>query len=156
MKQASFSDARCSIARTLDKVGQWWALLIIRDAMMGVRRFRDFERSLGISKNTLAARLTELVDNGIMIRVNSTSGAKYLDYELTDKGRDLAPIVMALAQWGDRWSVHEDGPSIAILDGKSGKEIPRLWPRDAEGKIIDLVDIRLRRNRNSQSANGMI
>lgn len=146
MKQSSFSDAQCSIARTLGQVGQWWALLIIRDAMMGVRRFRDFERSLGISKNTLAARLSELVESGILVRVQSATGVSYLDYELTEKGRDLAPIVLALGQWGDRWSAHENGPSFKVLNGKTGEEIPRIWPREEDGKVINLADIRFKRN----------
>ncbi len=145
MKQTSFADMRCSVARTLNQVGPWWSLLIIRDAMMGARRFKDFERSLGIAKNTLATRLTELVDSGILTRVKSSSGSKYLDYELTDKGRDLAPVIMALAQWGDRWSAHEDGPSFAFLDRNSGEEIERIWPRNDGGDVIQLADILLKR-----------
>lgn len=145
MKQTSFADMRCSVARTLNQVGPWWSLLIIRDAMMGVRRFKDFERSLGIAKNTLATRLTELVDSDILTRVPSKSGSKYLDYELTDKGRDLAPVIMALAQWGDRWSAHEDGPSFALLDRNSGEEIERIWPRDESGGVIPMTDIMLKR-----------
>ena len=144
MKQTSFADMRCSVARTLDQVGPWWSLLIIRDAMMGVRRFREFERSLGIAKNTLATRLAELVDSGIMTRVAASSGSRHLEYELTEKGRDLAPVIMALAQWGDRWSAHEDGPSFALLDRNSGAEIDRIWPRDDSGNVIDLTDILLR------------
>jgi len=145
MKQTSFADMRCSVARTLNQVGPWWSLLIIRDAMMGVRRFKDFERSLGIAKNTLATRLTELVDSGILTRVAAKSGSKYLDYELTEKGRDLAPVIIALAQWGDRWSAHEDGPSFAFLDRNSGEEIERIWPRDEGGETIRLADITLRK-----------
>lgn len=145
MKQTSFADMRCSVARTLNQVGPWWSLLIIRDAMMGVRRFKDFERSLGIAKNTLATRLTELVDSGILTRVAAKSGSKYLDYELTEKGRDLAPVIIALAQWGDRWSAHEDGPSFAFLNRNSGEEIERIWPRNDSGEAIRLADITLRR-----------
>lgn len=145
MKPTSFEDKRCSIARALNQVGPWWSMLIVRDAMMGVRRFSDFERSLGISKNTLANRLSELVDSGIFERVEAANGSKYLEYQLTEKGRDLAPIIMSLAQWGDKWSAHEDGPSFEILNGQSGEAIPRIWPRDESGNVIKLSGIQLKR-----------
>jgi len=145
MKPTSFETKRCSVARALNQVGPWWSMLIIRDAMMGVRRFSEFERSLGISKNTLANRLSELVEGGILERVEAASGSKYLEYELTEKGRDLAPIVMALAQWGDKWSAHADGPSFEILNGESGEAISRIWPRDEGGNAIELSEILLKR-----------
>ena len=145
MTPTSFETKRCSVARALSHVGPWWSLLIVRDAMMGVRRFKEFERSLGIPKNTLANRLSELVENGVLARVKSSTGKKYLDYELTEKGLDLAPIVMALAQWGDKWSAHKDGPSFEILDGQSGEEISRIWPRDNGGNAIELSEIMLKR-----------
>lgn len=147
MKQTSFAHMRCSVARTLDQVGPWWSLLIIRDAMMGVRKFKDFERSLGIAKNTLTTRLTELVECGILTRVPPPNGSKFLDYQLTDKGRDLAPVIIALAQWGDRWSAHEDGPSFTFLNRNSGEEIDRIWPRDDVGNPIELTDILLKPRR---------
>ncbi|UTW56509.1 helix-turn-helix domain-containing protein [Kordiimonas sp. SCSIO 12610] len=151
MKQTSFAEMRCSVARALDQVGSWWSLLIIRDAMMGARRFKDFESSLGIAKNTLTNRLKELLDNGILKQVEPENGSKYLDYELTEKGRDLAPIIMTLAQWGDKWSVHEDGPSFELRNKRSDEEISRLWPRDHDGTAIDLADVMLsREGRNGQ------
>lgn len=145
MTPTSFETRRCSVARALNQVGPWWSLLIIRDAMMGVRRFKEFERSLGISKNTLANRLNELVESGVLARVTSASGSKYLEYELTEKGLDLAPVVMALAQWGDKWSAHEDGPSFEILNGDSGEQVSRIWPRDENGNAIELSEILLKR-----------
>ena len=85
----------CSIAQTLESVGSWWSLLIVRDAMMGARRFKDFERSLGISKNTLTNRLNDLVRNGILKRVSASDGTRYEEYVLTPAGLDLAPVLIA-------------------------------------------------------------
>lgn len=124
MKATSFGDMPCSIARSLDVIGPWWAMLIVRDAFMGVRRFKDFEKSLGIAKNTLTARLNGLVDGGILERVPDAKGSKYLEYQLTDKGRALFPVIVALSQWGDNWAVHEDGPSFEIIDTRDGEPIP--------------------------------
>lgn len=143
MKAKSFSDMQCSIARSLEQVGSWWSLLIIRDALMGARRFGQFERSLGIAKNTLATRLGELVDADILHKV-ATEGSSYREYELTAKGRDLAPVLVALAQWGDRWAAHERGPSFAFIDTKTGKEISRIQPRRSDGAAIGFDEISLK------------
>ena len=145
MKSKSFSDMRCSIARSLEHVGPWWSLLIVRDAMMGARRFKHFERSLGIAKNTLTRRLGELVDSGILRKVPGADGSSYDEYELTEKGRELAPVVMALAQWGDKWAAHELGPSFSLIDSKTGADIPRICPRRENGAEIPPGDIHLKR-----------
>lgn len=141
MKTKSFSDMQCSIARTLDLVGSWWSLLIIRDAMMGARRFKDFHTSLGIAKNTLTTRLNQLVEGGILERVNAADGSAYDEYQLTAKGRDLGPIIVALSQWGDKWAVHPDGPSFEYFDRKTGEDLTRIWPRRANGEAMKLRDV---------------
>ncbi|MEO1029721.1 MAG: helix-turn-helix domain-containing protein, partial [Pseudomonadota bacterium] len=109
MKTKSFSDMQCSIARTLEQVGSWWSLLVIREAMMGARRFKHFEAALGIAKNTLTSRLNELVENGILEKGPAKDGSSYEEYTLTQKGRELGPVMMALAQWGDKWAQHKNG-----------------------------------------------
>ena len=141
MKQKSFDDMRCSVARTLEHVGAWWTLLIVRDCMLGMRRFKEFESSLGIAKTTLSRRLNELVDTGILRKVPSSEGYKYEEYELTKKGTELAPIVIALGQWGDKWAAHENGPSIRIHDSKTGKDISRLWPTRSDGQEITIEEL---------------
>lgn len=141
MKTKSFSDMDCSVARTLEQVGSWWSLLIIREAMMGVRRFRQFEKTLGISKNTLTSRLAQLVESDIMSKAAAEDGSSYEEYLLTKKGRDLAPVMMALAQWGDRWAAHEDGRPYAFIDQATGQEISAIWPRRADGAPIPLSEI---------------
>lgn len=143
MKAKSFADMRCSIAQTLDKVGPWWSLLIVRDAMMGATRFSQFQRSLGIAKHTLSVRLAHLVDSGILERNPASDGSSHDEYHLTTKGRDLAPVLMALAQWGDSWSEHEDGRSFALLDTANGEEIARILPRRADGQPIPPGEVAL-------------
>ena len=145
MKAKSFADMQCSIARSLEHVGPWWSLLIIRDAMMGARRFTHFEKSLGIAKNTLANRLAHLIESGILKKVPASDSSNYEEYVLTEKGRELGPVLMALAQWGDKWAVHEAGPSFAFVDAKTGREVSRIWPRRTDGKKIRLNEIRLKR-----------
>lgn len=144
MNTKSFSEMPCSIAQTLESVGSWWSLLIVRDAMMGARRFKDFERSLGISKNTLTNRLNDLVRNGILKRVSASDGTRYEEYVLTPAGLDLAPVLIALAQWGDEWAAHPDGPTFAFHDAQTDETISRVWPRRGNGEKIKLRDLRFR------------
>ena len=143
---------QCSIARSLEVVGSWWSLLIIRDAMMGARRFKHFEASLGIAKNTLTSRLNDLVDGGVLAKTPASDGSKYDEYQLTEMGRDLAPILIAFSQWGDKWAVHEDGPSFTIIDRTTGGALPRLWPLGSDGEALPLTDIRLRPNKKAVQA----
>lgn len=135
---------QCSIARTLEHVGSWWSLLIIRDVMMGLRRFKHFEKSLGIAKNTLTSRLNELVEHGILERVPATDGSAYDEYVLSEKGRDLAPVMMALAQWGDKWAAHPDGPPQEFIDRTTGEALGRIWPRHKNGQLMELDDVGVR------------
>ena len=144
MKTKSFSDMQCSIARTLEHVGSWWSLLIIRDVMMGARRFKHFEKSLGIAKNTLTVRLAQLVEAGILEKVPASDGSAFDEYVLTERGRELAPVMIALSQWGDKWVPHEKGPSTEIIDGQTGERLPRVWPRRENGEMMPLSEVRMR------------
>ena len=145
MKAKSFSGMQCSIARALEHVGSWWSLLIIRDVMMGARRFKHFEDSLGIAKNTLTSRLAQLVDGGILEKT-APDGSKHEEYRLTERGRELAPVMIALAQWGDKWVAHEQGPSTEIIDAETGEKLPRVWPRRENGEIMKLSEVGMRRS----------
>ena len=94
----------CSAARALEIVGERWSLMIIRHALFrGITRFGDFQRSLGIARNVLTARLDWFVEAGLMTRQPHTAGSAYHEYVLTEKGRDLQPVIIALTHWGDRW-----------------------------------------------------
>ena len=113
MQRTSFEDMTCSVAQCLDVVGEWWSLLIVRDAFLGVTRFDDFQARLGISRNILTRRLNHLVDNGILKRVPYQDHPPRCEYRLTGKGRDLWHVVTAMRQWGDRWAAPA-GPPLEI------------------------------------------
>lgn len=112
---SDYSGQNCSIARTLELVGERWTILIVRDAFLGVRRFDDFQRDLGIARNVLQARLERLVEEGIMRRELYQERPPRYEYKLTRKGVDLWPTIVALLQWGDRHAAPEAGPPVELL-----------------------------------------
>ena len=114
MYRKSLADQECSIARALDVVGEWWTLLILRDAFRGIRRFDDFLDSLGIARNVLAARLAKLVEHGILERRPLTDHAGRHEYRLTEKGLDLQAVVISLMRWGDRWTTAGEDPPVVL------------------------------------------
>src|ERR1700753_1597608 len=101
VKRTSLAADDCPIARALDIIGDWWSLLIVRDALLGRRRFGEFQKSLGLSKNILAQRLRALVAYDILELAPASDGTAFQEYALTPKGRDLYPVLVALRQWGD-------------------------------------------------------
>jgi DNA-binding HxlR family transcriptional regulator len=119
MRRKSFEDMNCSVAQCLEAVGEWWSLLIVRDAFLGIRRFDDFQARLGISRNVLNQRLSRLVEQGVLVRVPYQEHPPRYDYRLTDKGRDLWPVVTAMRQWGDKWAA-PDGPPVEIVHTACG------------------------------------
>ena len=104
----------CSVAQSLEVIGEWWSMLIVRDAFLGVTRFDDFQQRLGISRNVLQQRLTHLVDEGVLKKVLYSERPPRYDYKLTEKGRDLWPVLTAMRQWGDRWAA-PDGPPVQLV-----------------------------------------
>ena len=102
MKKDTF-ELNCPVAYTLETAGDPWSILIVRDILRGNSRFKEFERSLKISKNMLTKRLTKLIDEGVLEKMPSEDGG-WATYSLTEKGRELTPIIMALAMWGKKWS----------------------------------------------------
>jgi DNA-binding HxlR family transcriptional regulator len=131
-----FKDQNCSIAQALEVLGDWWTLLVVREAFVGTRRFADFEANLDISKNILSARLKHLVTHGVLARVDAgVHGTRY-EYELNPMGKDLATLMTALQQWGDRWVFGEGHEPLLILDRRSGRRIPRLRILDNEGRML--------------------
>lgn len=102
MRRTDLSDSTCPVARTLDIVGDFWSLLIVRDAFFGKKRFGEFQKSLGVAKNILAARLRLLVEQGIFSVVPAADGSAYQDYVLTEKGEALGPVVKALRLYGEQ------------------------------------------------------
>jgi DNA-binding HxlR family transcriptional regulator len=112
MLNRTYDDQVCSIARSLELVGDRWTLLIVRDLIFGLTRFDEFLESLGIASNVLADRLNRLVDEGIAERVPYSERPQRFEYRLTPKGRELGPVLLALMQWGDR-HISEKPPRIA-------------------------------------------
>ena len=109
MQRTSLADFHCSVARTVDIIGEWWTPLILRDAFYGRTRFEDFQRSLGVARNVLTVRLERMVETGIMERRRYQERPPRDEYVLTDKGRDLFPVIAALLAWGDRWTAGRPG-----------------------------------------------
>lgn len=112
MGRVDFSAMDCSVARTLEAVGDRWSLLIVRDAFYGLRRFEEFTDDLGIARNVLTDRLGKLVDQGIFDRVAYEDRPPRFEYVLTAKGRDLVGVVLAMAAWGDRWAGDDPEPPV--------------------------------------------
>jgi DNA-binding HxlR family transcriptional regulator len=114
MKRVSFAKWPCSIARTVDLLGDAWTPLVLREAFYGIRRFDDFQESLGIARNTLTDRLGRLVEEGVLDKQLYQSVPRRYEYVLTEKGRDFFGVLAALSRWGDRWLAGADGPPVTI------------------------------------------
>jgi DNA-binding HxlR family transcriptional regulator len=125
MERTSFADMHCPIARSLDQVGEGWSLLILRDALLGARRFQDFEERLAIPPNTLARRLKRLCERGLLEPRRYTEHPPRDEYALTDKSRDLLPVLLSLAAWGNRWLAPE-GAALLPVDPSSGRPLEPL------------------------------
>ena len=110
MQLTSLADWNCSIARTLDVVGEWWTLLILRDAFRGTHRFDDFKDSLGLARSVLTARLAKLTEHGVLERRAYSQHPPRYEYHLTEKGRALFPVIATLIHWGDQWAPTPAGP----------------------------------------------
>lgn len=130
MRRTSFGSMPCPIARSLERVGEWWSILILRDAFAGMTRFDDFQRSLGIAPNTLARRLRDLVEAGLLERRAYSQRPVRHAYELTERGRDFAPVLVAMLAWGNRHFAPE-GASVEIVDAVTGEP--------AEPVLVDRV-----------------
>jgi DNA-binding HxlR family transcriptional regulator len=120
MERKSFATMDCSVAQCLEVIGEWWSMLIVRDAFMGVTRFEDFQGRLGISRNILRERLNSLMDAGVMVRVPYSEHPPRYDYRLTQKGRDLWPVLTAMRQWGDAYAA-PSGPPIELVHKDCGE-----------------------------------
>src|SRR5882757_8177005 len=114
MRRTSFANWPCSIARTMDLLGDWWTPLVLREAFYGYRRFDEFQRSLGIARNTLADRLRRLVDGGMLCTRQYQDNPPRNEYLLTEMATDFLPVMSAMLSWGDRWLAGEAGPPITM------------------------------------------
>ena len=120
MQHKSFGEMQCAVARSLDRVGEWWSILILRDAFQGLTRFSQFQESLDIAPNMLARRLNALVASGLLERRRYSAHPPRDDYVLTERGRDFRPVLWALIDWGNR-HFSPDGHTIDIVETATGK-----------------------------------
>ncbi|QND52367.1 helix-turn-helix transcriptional regulator [Phyllobacterium sp. 628] len=140
VKRTSHKDDPCPVARPLDAIGDWWSLLIIRDAFEGSRRFGEFQKNLGLAKNILATRLRNLVAHGIFTLEPCADGSAYNEYVLTDKGRGLFPLLVALRQWGEDYFSDAYEPRARLVDRQTGKPVRRLELRSDDGRLLKPED----------------
>ncbi|HWM74251.1 MAG TPA: helix-turn-helix domain-containing protein [Nocardioides sp.] len=124
------------MARTVDVIGDRWSLLIVRDVFDGIHRFSGLQRNLGLAKNILASRLRELVAHGILQTVPAADGTAYHEYELTEKGRDLFIVIVALRQWGEAHLFDDGEPHSVLLDVDHEKPLQRLQVTGANGEHL--------------------
>lgn len=120
MQRKSIGNTQCPIARSLDKVGEWWSILILRDCFHGLTRFDEFEKSLGIASNMLTRRLAGLVESGLLERRQYNERPPRFEYLLTQRGRDFEPVLATLLVWGNKHFAPE-GPSVIIVNRETGE-----------------------------------
>ncbi len=152
MVRKRFPDTHCSVARALNDVGDWWSLLVVKEAMLGTRRFVDFQQNLGIARNILCDRLARLLENGVLIKQDVGEHGTRYEYRLTDKGRDLFTVITALRQWSDRWNGESDGPEL--VDRANGEPVRTVAVQSRDGRTLDARAVGSRDSSDTDSAAG--
>lgn len=142
MRRKGFAKMSCPIARSLERVGEWWSVLIMRDALHGVTRFDEFQNSLGIAPNTLTRRLNALVEAGLLERRRYSDRPPRDEYVPTARGRDFRPVVISLLAWGNRHFAPE-GPSVILVNRKTGAAVDPIVADPATGRPVDEPDYML-------------
>lgn len=135
-RRKSIDSETCPVARSVDIVGDRWSLLIVRDAFDGMRRFRDFQRSLGMARNILAERLHRLVEADILETRPASDGTAYQEYVLTAKGESLFPVVVALRQWGERYLFAHSEQHSTLIEKSTGQPVPLMAPQAGDGNVL--------------------
>lgn len=142
VQRTSFEEMNCSIARTLEVIGEWWTPLILRDAFFGVTRFEDFQHRLGIARNILAARLDTLVEHGVFDRRPYDEARGRYDYVLTAKGKALWPVLVTIRQWGDEWIAGKGKEPVRMVHTTCGKRSTGILTCNVCGETLRREDIR--------------
>jgi DNA-binding HxlR family transcriptional regulator len=144
MKRTGFAKADCPVARALDAIGDWWSLLIVRDAFDGLCRFGDFQKNLGIAKGMLTVRLRKLVELDVLEVVPASDGSAYQEYRLTKKGRDLFNVVVSLRQWGEA-HLFAQGEAHSVLLDQEGHPVGQLLLPARSGRPLQWSDTGVRK-----------
>jgi DNA-binding HxlR family transcriptional regulator len=142
MRHSSLHDQPCSVARTVAVLGERWTLVILRAAFQGQRRFEDIQRGLGVARNILADRLQRLVSEGILERRRYQDRPPRYEYRLTEKGRDLYPVLVSLMQWGDRYTAGEAGPPVLLTHKACGHRTDPVLVCDHCGEPVEPREMR--------------
>lgn len=140
MKRKSFRQAECPVARSLDAIGDWWSLLIVRDAFDGIKRFNQFQQNLGIAKGMLTTRLRDLVEAGVLALAPASDGSAYQEYVLTEKGKKLFLIIVALRQWGEDHLYRADEQRSTLVDARTHQPVSRLLLSSSDGEVLRWED----------------
>ena len=140
MKLKSFDDMNCSLALTLDVIGERWTLLILRESFFGKKRFEEFQKGLGIARNILTARLNRLVGEEILAKHPVEAGR--FEYLLTLKGLELQPVLLAMTHWGDRHKPHPKGKRVIFVERGTGAPIAPMTVRSVDGRVLSPREVR--------------
>jgi DNA-binding HxlR family transcriptional regulator len=151
MLPRTYDGENCSIARALERLGERWTLLVLREAFTGARRFEEFAERLDIARNVLTARLALLVDEGVLERRRYQERPERFEYRLTEKGLDLFEVLVALMQWGDRWYA-PDGPPRVVRHRDCGGTIDAHLTCDRCGARVTARDVRLEAGPGARTA----
>ena len=144
MKRTSLARDDCPIARALDVFGDWWSLLIIRDALIGRSRFGEFQKSLGLARNILTTRLRALVDHGLLEMAPASDGSAFQEYVLTPKGRGIFPVLVALRQWSEEFDAHPEEIATILVDRDGGRPVKKLELHASDGRLLDFGETTLK------------
>jgi len=136
MSRTPLNHMDCSVAQTLDIVGEWWSLLILRNAFHGMRTFDAFQKQLDISSSVLSARLKKLTEAGVLIKVPCSDDKRSFEYRLTPAGMDLYPVLIGLMQWGEKWRPNTRGQRIVLLEKATGKPLQGVEVLSADGRPL--------------------
>ena len=141
VKRTSLKNADCPVARSLDAIGDWWSLLIIHHALLGCRRFGEFQMSLRLAKNILSARLRTLLERGILKVAPASDGSIYKEYVLTPKGCGLFPAIVALRQWSEQFDDCPETLATIMIDRRKGRPVKTLELRAQDGRLLGPADV---------------
>ena len=144
VKRTSFERDDCPVARSLDAIGDWWSMLMIREALLGASRFGEFQKRLGLAKNILTVRLRALVNQGILKAEPASDGSAYQEYLLTRKGRGVFPILVALRQWSEEFDERPEEIATILVDKENGRPVRKLELYSDDGRLLGARDTALK------------
>src|SRR5580692_138745 len=139
MQRKNLGHTQCPVARSLERVGEWWSILILRDAVYGLKRFDEFQKSLEIAPNMLTRRLNGLVKDGLLERQRYSDKPPRYEYVLTEKGRDFRPVLLSLLAWGNKHFAPE-GKSVVVVDRATGIEADPVLVDRVSGRLLTEPD----------------